>query len=146
MNQQIQSVPRRFLDPRRPKHKPTAQELEEWLIQYDPVVPDDTRRVISHNYKVRVVVIPCSFANHLQVAGTRNIVTSPALLESTSIVLAYGLDLFLTRVAPSNTFDVLSESFNKLQLVLTVVALAVGVLIAKPMVYRKQMRQRWYYS
>lgn len=68
------------------------------------------------------------------------------MLESTSLVLAHGLDLFLTRIAPSNTFDVLNESFNKLQLVLTVVALAVGVLITKPMVHRKQMRQRWYYS
>ncbi|KAF8508073.1 DUF1620-domain-containing protein [Gautieria morchelliformis] len=128
---QIQSVPRRFLDPRRPKTKPTAEEQEEWLIQYDPVIPDDPRRVISHNYRV---------------AGTRKIATSPALLESTSIILAYGLDLFLTRVAPSGTFDVLSESFNKLQLMLTAVALAMGVVITKPIVHRKQMRQRWYYS
>ena len=47
-----------------------------------------------------------------QVAKIRKVMTSPALLESTSLVFAYGLDLFFTRVAPSNTFDVLSESFN----------------------------------
>jgi hypothetical protein len=71
-------------------------------------------------------------------------VTSPALLESTSIVFAYGLDLFLTRIAPSNTFDVLNENFNKAQLVLTVSGLAVAIMITKPMVARKRLRERWY--
>ena len=52
-NNQIQSFPRRFLDPRRPKQNPTTQELEEWLIQYDPVIPDDPKRVLSHNYQER---------------------------------------------------------------------------------------------
>ena len=59
----------------------------------------------------------------------RRILTSPALLESTALVFAYGLDLFGTRVAPSRTFDVLSEEFNKLkaQLVLTVGGLVLAV-------------------
>ncbi|RPD68393.1 DUF1620-domain-containing protein [Lentinus tigrinus ALCF2SS1-7] len=128
-NNQIQSFPRRFLDPRRPRQKPTAEEAEEWLIQYDPVLPDDPKRVLSHNY---------------QVAKTRRIITSPALLESTSLVFAYGLDLFFTRVAPSNTFDVLSESFNKAQLVVTIAGLALAIAIVKPIVARKRLRERWY--
>lgn len=57
---QIQSVPRRFLDPRRPKQKPTAEEMEEWLIQYDPVIPDDPKRVLSHNYQVSFCSFPCT--------------------------------------------------------------------------------------
>ncbi len=52
-NDQIQSFPRRLLDSRRPKRKPTAEEAEEWLIQYDPVLPYDPKRVLSHNYQVR---------------------------------------------------------------------------------------------
>ncbi|KAI0772317.1 DUF1620-domain-containing protein [Trametes elegans] len=128
-NGQIQSFPRRFLDPRRPKHKPTAQDAEEWLIQYDPIIPDDPKRVLSHRY---------------QVAKTRRIVTSPALLESTSLVFAHGLDLFATRVAPSGTFDVLSESFNKAQLVFTIGGLALALVVVKPMVARKRLRERWY--
>ena len=52
-NNQIQSFPRRFFDPRRPKRKPTSQEMEEWLVQYDPVIPDDPKRVLSHHYQVR---------------------------------------------------------------------------------------------
>jgi hypothetical protein len=79
-----------------------------------------------------------------KVAHVERIVTAPALLESTSLVFAYGLDLFFTRVAPSNTFDVLSENFNKLQLVLTVSGLAVAIMVTKPMVGRKLLREKWY--
>ena len=74
----------------------------------------------------------------------RQIVTAPSLLESTSLVLAVGTDLFLTRAATSGTFDVLSENFNKVQLVLTVVGLAVAIAVTKPMVRRKKLRERWY--
>jgi len=63
-NGQIQSFPRLLLNPRRTKDKPTAEEQEEWLVQYDPVLPDDTYRVLSHNYHVRgLSVLP--FENHL---------------------------------------------------------------------------------
>ncbi|TFK33104.1 hypothetical protein BDQ12DRAFT_658417 [Crucibulum laeve] len=129
-NNRIQSFPRRLLNPRRPNRKTTAEEAEEYLIPYDPVLPDDPRRVLSHTYE--------------QVANVQQIVTSPALLESTSLVFTLGLDLFLTRVAPSNTFDVLSENFNKVQLVLTVSALAVAIMFTKPMVQRKRLREKWY--
>ncbi len=60
------------------------------------------------------------------------------------MVFAYGHDLFFTRLAPSNTFDVLSKSFNKVQLVLTIVGLTIAILITKPIVERKQLRERWY--
>ncbi|KAJ6568389.1 DUF1620-domain-containing protein [Mycena vulgaris] len=130
-NNKIHAIPRRLLNPRRPKNrKPTAEEQqEEQLIPYDVLMPDDPRRTISHTYEV---------------ANTRKIIASPALLESTSLVFAYGLDLFLTRVAPSNTFDILNKNFNKAQLVLTVFGLALGIVIAKPMVRRKRLRERWY--
>ncbi|KAF8636102.1 hypothetical protein AX17_003807 [Amanita inopinata Kibby_2008] len=128
-NNKIQTISRRLLDPRRPKKKPTNEELMEGLIEYDPVIPDDPKRVISHEYET---------------AHIRRIVTSPALLESTSLVFAYGLDLFLTRVSPSGTFDVLSESFNKAQLVFTIAGLVVAIVITRPMVKRRMLRQRWY--
>lgn len=61
-------------------------------------------------------------------------------------MFGYGVDLFFTRVAPSKTFDVLSENFNKIQLVLTIGGLALAILITKPMVRRKKLRERWYDS
>ncbi|KIK60871.1 hypothetical protein GYMLUDRAFT_59265 [Collybiopsis luxurians FD-317 M1] len=130
VNGKIQLFSRRLLNPRRPVgRKPSSEEQEEFLVQYDPVLLDDPRRVLSHDYDV---------------SNTRSIITSPALLESTSLVFAYGLDLFLTRVAPSNTFDVLSENFNKVQLVLTVTGLAAAIFVTRPMVKRKKLREKWY--
>ncbi|KAH0834202.1 hypothetical protein J3R83DRAFT_11514 [Lanmaoa asiatica] len=119
----------RSVDQRYNRRKPTNEEAEEMLVQYDPVLPDDGRFALSHYYEV---------------ADVRQIITAPSLLESTSLVLAVGTDLFLTRVATSGTFDVLSENFNKVQLVLTVVGLAVAIAVTKPMVRRKKLRERWY--
>ncbi|KAG6865380.1 hypothetical protein C0991_003083 [Blastosporella zonata] len=126
---QIASIQRNLLNPRRPHRKVTAEEQEEFLVPYEPILLSDPRRVLSHNYEV---------------ANIAQIITSPTLLESTSLVFAYGLDMFLTRVAPSNTFDVLNENFNKAQLVLTVTGLAMAIIITKPMVQRKRLREKWY--
>jgi ER membrane protein complex subunit 1 len=126
---QVQTFARRFLDPRRPKDKLTVQEKEEGLVQYDALLPDDSRRIVSHGYPL--------FADSL--------LTTPTQLESTSLVLAYGLDLFVTRVAPSGSFDVLSEEFNKIQLVLTVLGLGVAILITRPLVSAKIRKAKWYY-
>jgi ER membrane protein complex subunit 1 len=51
-NGQIHTIPRRALDPRRPKRKLTSEEQEEGVIPYDPLIPDDPKRVISHRYEV----------------------------------------------------------------------------------------------
>ncbi|KAJ1304145.1 hypothetical protein OPQ81_008545 [Rhizoctonia solani] len=126
---QIYHLHRRVLDPRRPLQKPTAQDQEEMLFQYEPVLPPDTRRIITHKN---------------QVLGTKHLVAAPTLLESTSCVLAYGLDLFYTRVTPSGTFDLLGSGFNKLQLLLTIVGLSVAIVIVRPLVARKQQHAQWY--
>ena len=98
-------------------------------MQYDALTPDDPKRVLSHAYDVH---------------GVRGLLASPALLESTSLVFAHGLDLFASRVAPSGTFDVLSESFNKAQLVVTVAGLAGAIAVVRPIVGRRKLRGRWY--
>jgi len=133
-NGQIQTFSRRFLDPRRPSAKPSSKEMEEeWLIQYDPIIPDDPRRIISHKYSLAAGI-----------SSIRSIYTSPTSLESTSLVFGHGLDLFFSRVSPSGTFDLLSENFNKAQLVFTLVGLAVAIMITRPMVRRKKLREKWY--
>ena len=66
-----------------------------------------------------------------KVLGIASLRSTPALLESTSIVLASGLDLFQTRVMPSGGFDVLPDSFNKLQLVLTIMGLTAGIVVTR---------------
>lgn len=116
----IIGIPRAVLDPRRPVGRdPTPAEAEEGLFRYSPGIEFDPKIVITHQREV---------------AGIKSVITTPALLESTSLVFAYGLDVFGTRVAPSFSFDVLGKGFNKLSLVGTVFALWVGVVVVGPMV------------
>lgn len=125
---QIVSISRRLLDPRRPD-VPSNLDKEEMLIPYDPMLGIDPKRTLSHETAL---------------VGIRNVVSSPALLESTSILIGYGLDLFGSRTTPSGTFDILSDAFNKPQLLLTILGLLVGLAFAKPAVDRKILRARWY--
>ncbi|KAG8863325.1 hypothetical protein FRB96_008816 [Tulasnella sp. 330] len=121
---QVVSIPRRLLDPRRPTGKATPEQQEEGLIPFEVVLHDDGRRILSHQNEV---------------ANTKQILTAPVQLESTSLVFAYGLDLFQTRVSPSNKFDQLDEDFNRIQLVLTILGLAVGIAVTKPIVRSKAL-------
>lgn len=125
----ILSIPKRMLDPRRPVGRdPNAAELEEGLFKYAPVVEVDPKAILNHKREL---------------LGIKHVTTTPALLESTSLVFAYGGDLFGTRVTPSMAFDVLAKGFSKVQLVGTILALGVGVGFVAPMVRRKQINQRW---
>jgi len=125
----IVGIPRAILDPRRPVGRdPTTSEMEEGLYRYHPVIDLDPKMILTHKREV---------------FGMKSIITSPALLESTSLLLAYGVDVFGTRVAPSAAFDILGKGFNKLSLVLTVLALGAGVAVLAPMVRKKQINGRW---
>ncbi|KAG0344752.1 hypothetical protein BG004_004193 [Podila humilis] len=126
--QSVMAVNKRFLDPRRPMGAPTAAEKEEMLIPYT-AISDDPRQFLSY---------------HLEVAGIRKIVTAPTLLESTTIVVAFGQDVFVTRHAPSKTFDILNEDFSKSQLLLTIVALTVALFVTAPMMKKKMLKELWY--
>ncbi|KAJ9478867.1 ER membrane protein complex subunit 1 [Pseudozyma hubeiensis] len=124
----VVSLPRKLLDPRRPTAKPTKAEAEEFLVPYSPLIPEDPKWILNHIYPA---------------ANIRHITTGPALLESTSTVYAYGLDTLVTRTSPSGQFDVLQESFNKPQLLLTLVILSVGIMVTRPMVRNKNLSLRW---
>lgn len=77
------------------------------------------------------------------IMGVRQVITEPALIESTSLVFAFGIDIFGTRVTPSGAFDVLGKGFNKLSLLATVAGLAVLTGVLAPMVRKKQINARW---
>ncbi|KAF4624240.1 hypothetical protein G7Y89_g13934 [Cudoniella acicularis] len=105
----IIGIPRTLLDPRRPVGRdPTPGEMEEGLFRYQPVIEFDPKLVLTHKREV---------------IGVKDVIASPAVLESTSLLFAYGIDIFGTRVAPSAAFDILGKGFNKLSLVGTVLAL-----------------------
>jgi hypothetical protein len=116
----IVGIPRVLIEPRRPIGRdPTPQEVEEGLIRYHAAIEIDPQSVITHERDV---------------LGVEKIITEPAVVESTSLVFAYGIDVFGTRVAPSFLFDILGKGFNKVSLVATVLALFTGVTVLAPMV------------
>ena len=115
------SIPRTAIDPRRPVDRDaTAAEMEEGLFRYNAVLDFEPKWILSHNREVM---------------GISHIISTPTHLESTSLVFCYGeIDIFGTRVAPIGGFDILGKGFNKLQLIGTVVALAIGTGVLAPMV------------
>jgi hypothetical protein len=116
----IIGVPRSLIDPRRPIGRdPTPQEMAEGLVRYTPLINFDPKWHLTHKYEV---------------LGVKDVITSESGIESTSLVFAYGHDIFGTRVAPSYSFDILGKGFNKISMLLTVVGLFVGVLFVAPLV------------
>ncbi|KAK0918052.1 hypothetical protein LTR91_020703 [Friedmanniomyces endolithicus] len=125
----IVGIPYGIVDPRRPVNRdPTKDEQAEGLMRYAPVLDFDPKWYLNHQREV---------------VGIKNVVTAPALIESTSLVFAYGLDVFGTRLSPSFSFDILGRDFNKFQMLATVAALAVATFVVAPLVMRKQVDQRW---
>lgn len=73
----------------------------------------------------------------------QHIESVPTGLESSSHILAYGVDIFYTKVQPEKAFDSLEEDFAFAFLVLTIVAMLVGVVVMHHMVKRSKISQKW---
>ena len=83
----------------------------------------------------------CSFWHRpLLFAG---IESAPATLESTCFALAHGLDLHLTRVQPSKTFDLLPEDFPFALLIAIVVAMIAGSAVLQYLSSQTSLKQKW---
>jgi len=126
---QIVRVDRRLLDPRRPAGTPKLTEKKEGLMQYSPLIPISPMHTPSYSNNIERV---------------SSIISTAANLESQTLVLAYGgPDIFFTRFAPSKGFDSLPENFNKLLLLLVMIALFVGLMKAKSMAGGKAVKFSW---
>ena len=71
------------------------------------------------------------------------IVTSPANLESTALVLAHGLDVFVTRVQPSRSFDLIPDDFPYALLLTITVVLAVAALALRRLETSSSVSKKW---
>lgn len=124
---QVLALDKRYLDPRR-SINPTQSEKEEGIIPLTDSLP----------------IIPQSYVTHsLKVEGLRGILTVPAKLESTALVFVHGVDLFLTRIAPSRTYDSLTEDFNYALLLITIVALIAAIFVTWVLSERKELQEKW---
>lgn len=127
IDDQVLALDKRFLDPRRTLN-PTQAEKEEGIIPLTDSLP----------------IIPQSYVTHaLKVEGLRGIVTVPAKLESTTLVFAYGVDLFFTRLAPSKTYDSLTEDFSYALLLITIVGLVAAIFVTWIWSEKKELQEKW---
>lgn len=122
-------IPRTVLDPRRPLGKPSPADASEGLFAYTPEIPDEPAWHLTRTaYRILEV---------------RTLQSHPSLLESSAMVLGVGLDWMYTMAAPSGPFDRLVPTFNKLQLVLTIVGLLASILVSNPIVRGRRIASRW---
>ncbi|XP_023300115.2 ER membrane protein complex subunit 1 isoform X2 [Lucilia cuprina] len=123
----IVELPWALLDPRRPISS-SSNGREEGAMPYIPELPLPTENMINYNQTI---------------ARLRYIYTAPSGLESSCLVVAAGLDLFVTRIAPSKTFDLLKEDFDYILISIVLVVLTSGSLVAKHLASRKSIKQAW---
>lgn len=123
----ILELSRRLLDARRPLEM-TPELREEMLIPYIPELPMATEDLINYNQTV---------------AKIRCIRTTPSGLESSSLVFAYGLDLFYTRIMPSGTFDILKDDFDYFFISAVMVLLTVASYICKRISRYQSIQKAW---
>lgn len=110
-NDQVISIDRRILDPRRPNGELKESEKMEGLMRYSPLLPIMPMKTPSHVYEV---------------SSVESIASTSVNVESQSLVIAYGgPDIFFTRLAPSKGFDLLPDDFNRGLLTIVVVGLIV---------------------
>lgn len=102
----------------------------EGLTQYVPHLPiyNNLMSMVSYNQTI---------------SNIEKIITAPAILESTTLAFAHGLDLFYVRVTPAQSFDLLPADFHYELLVLLVCGLLLATLIMRHMVRRKRLYDAW---
>ncbi|TSM04833.1 ER membrane protein complex subunit 1 [Bagarius yarrelli] len=123
----ILSLPKMFLDPRRPEVV-SEQSREENLIPYSPEMPIRTEWFINYNQTVSRV---------------KGIYTAPSGLESTCLVVAYGLDIYQTRVYPSKQFDVLKDDYDYVLISSVLLGLFFATMISKRLAEVKLLNRAW---
>ena len=114
---QVYSIDKRMLSARR-------RDSEESMNTYDDAaIPP---------YKALLPIQHTSVVNYdLKLYGLTNIYTTWTYLESTSLVAAYGCDLFVATVQPEKSFDTLTDDFSQVAIILTLIILLVGNVVAK---------------
>lgn len=128
-NDQVTSLDRRFLDPRRPNGDLKESEKMEGLMKYSPMLP----------------IIPFLTPSHIyEVSSVQSIASASAIVESQSLVLAYGgPDIFFSRVSPSKGFDLLPDDFNRGLLTVVLVGLLTLLNVIQRLNKKKMVASFW---
>lgn len=128
-------VPKFLLNSRRIANRElTSKDYQDdfRMMPYEPVIPKNNFQVLNHKHQL--ILDP----------DTNQILMKPTELESTSVVcFANKFNIFCNVVQPSLSYDLLSQNFDRIKLVLTILALLAAYLITKPFVFSRRLNAYW---
>lgn len=128
-------IPKFVLNSRRIDDRKMTQEDAEddfRLTPYEPIVMFNAQGVLNHKQKLQISQSP------------QHILVSPTGLESSAVVCFVNeFNEFCTTVQPSLSYDILSGSFDKTKLLITLATLLIALLVSKPFVESKKLNARW---
>jgi len=129
---QVYTIDRRLIDPRRPhiasNTKPTPAQAAEGLPPYNPDL---------------TIGGPAFATLDRRVARLRAITTAPAVLESASLLVATGLDVFYIRLQPSKGFDMVPDDFPFALLVAMVAGMTVALGVLRAVMQKRALKLKW---
>ncbi|KAM9945926.1 hypothetical protein ACTFIT_004206 [Dictyostelium discoideum] len=129
-NGQILPIDKKFINARRPyPSEVTPNDAEEQLIPYKPILQFPPWLFTTYNSTVQ---------------GLTTITSTGTDLESTSLVFAYGQpDVFCVLITPSLPYDILSDQFNHISLIVTSLTLLILAFVAKNYKNSLLLSKKW---
>jgi len=125
----LSTINKMILETRRPVGEVKPNEKKEGLLPYKEMIPGSPLFSLNYNQTMEPF---------------QSIVSTTTSLESQSLVFGFGgPDLFFTRTSPTKGFDLLPESFNKMLVGTTTVAIVVALLLVQRMGSKKTLKQGW---
>ncbi|KAJ6231003.1 hypothetical protein M0813_00818 [Anaeramoeba flamelloides] len=115
-----------FLNPERTLNVQNAMKLG--LMPYTTYLPHQAKNIINDNEPV------------LQV---KDIKSDHTEIESTSFIVAYGLDLFYDCVTIDQSFDKIDSQFNFSALIITMLVLIIALIAMQRMKGNKNVKTNW---
>ena len=123
------TLDKRLVEARRPMPNAVREaDKAEGLIPYATTLPFAHANLVTHGDAV---------------GRLRSLSSCPSGLESTSLLLALGVDTLLARVAPARAWDTLDREFNAAGLLALLVALGVVTLLLGRLVKAKALAEQW---
>lgn len=125
---QLLTLDRRQLSPRRkPEEDHEVSDFDDAMLPpYKPLIPLVHTNILTHDR---------------QVEGLQHTTVTWALLESTCFVASYGLDLFVARVMPEKSFDMLTDDFNYSAIVISLGVMVAATIVAEVYFKKNQVKR-----
>jgi len=128
----IMALDKRFVDsrrPPRPRNQPTEDDMKEGIMPYYPYIEINPLRFISYNQTV---------------LNVRSFEVAPSNLESTTHLVAHGLDVFYAATtAGGKTYDRLDPDFDKQLLLIVCLVIVLVSWISHLWAKNAALKEAW---